>query len=194
MKQNILPAIRLTLVFAVFFSGIYTLFIFGIAQAAPNNGKGEIIRSEKSLVKSEKSNYYYANIGQKFDRDEYFWSRPSAVDYNSAGAGGSNKGPSNPDYLKTVQERIDHFMKHNPGIQKSEIPSDLVTASGGGLDPNISVQAAKVQVKRIAKIRKIDENKIQKLIASNTEKPLLGLFGTEKINVLKLNIALDGLK
>ncbi|MCE3074175.1 K(+)-transporting ATPase subunit C [Chryseobacterium gwangjuense] len=203
MKQNILPAIRLTLLCAVFFSGIYTLFIFGIAQAAPNNGKGEIIKSEKSLINSEKNDetshispktsYYYANIGQKFDKDEYFWSRPSAVDYNAAGAGGSNKGPSNPDYLKTVQERIGNFMKHNPEIQKSEIPSDMVTASGGGLDPNISVQAAKVQVKRIAKIRQIDENKIQELIASNTEKPLLGLFGTEKINVLKLNIALDGL-
>lgn len=186
MKQNILPAIRLTLLCAVFFSGIYTLFIFGIAQAAPNNGKGEVIEYNGKK--------YYANIGQKFDRDEYFWSRPSAVDYNAAGAGGSNKGPSNPDYLKTVQERIDNFMKHNPEIKKSEIPSDLVTASGGGLDPNISVQAAKVQVKRISKIRKINENKIQELITSNTEKPLLGLFGTEKINVLKLNIALDGLK
>lgn len=200
MKQNILPAIKLTLLCAVFFSGIYTLFIFGIAQVAPNNGKGEIIKSEKSLVNngtsniSQKTSYYYVNIGQKFDKDEYFWSRPSAVDYNAAGAGGSNKGPSNPDYLKTVQERIDHFIKHNPEIQKSEIPSDMVTASGGGLDPNISVQGAKIQVKRIAKIRQIDENKIQELIISHTEKPLLGLFGTEKINVLKLNIALDGLK
>jgi len=186
MKQNILPAIKLTLLCAVFFSGIYTLFIFGIAQATPNNGKGEIIEYNGKK--------YYANIGQKFDKDEYFWSRPSAVDYNAAGAGGSNKGPSNPDYLKTVQERIGHFIKHNPEIQKSEIPSDLVTASGGGLDPNISVQAAKVQVKRISKIRNIDEKKIQELIVSHTEKPLLGLFGTEKINVLKLNIALDGLK
>lgn len=186
MKQNILQAIRLTLLCAVFFSGIYTLFIFGIAQAAPNNGKGEIIEFNGKK--------YYANIGQKFDKDEYFWSRPSAVDYNAAGAGGSNKGPSNPDYLKTVQERIDNFMKHNPDIQKSEIPSDLVTASGGGLDPNISVQAAKVQIKRISKIRNVDENKLQKLVESNTEKPLLGLLGTEKINVLQLNIALDGLK
>lgn len=186
MKQNILPAIRLTLLCAVFFSGIYTLFIFGIAQAAPNNGKGEIIEYNGKK--------YYANIGQKFDKDEYFWSRPSAVDYNAAGAGASNKGPSNPEYLKTVQERIDHFMKHNPEVQKSEIPSDMVTASGGGLDPNISVQAAKIQLKRISKIRNIDKNKIQELIVSHTEKPLLGLFGTEKINVLRLNIALDGLK
>ncbi|WP_374446092.1 potassium-transporting ATPase subunit C [Epilithonimonas sp.] len=204
MKQNILPAIRLTFICLIFFSGFYTLVIFGIAQAAPNGGKGEIITSEKSQVKSkqsgktsdfsQKTSYYYSNIGQKFNKDDYFWSRPSAVNYNAAGAGGSNKGPSNPDYLKTVQERIDNFIKHNPDVKKSEIPSDLVTASGSGLDPNISVQAAKVQVKRIAKIRNIGENEIRQIIASNTEKPIFGILGTEKINVLKLNIALDGLK
>ncbi len=186
MKQNILPAIRLTLVCLLFFSGFYTLIILGIAQFSPNNGKGEILTFNNKT--------YYANVGQAFTKDQYFWSRPSAVDYNAAGAGGSNKGPSNPDYLKTVQERIDNFIKHNPEVKKSEIPSDLVTASGSGLDPNISVQAANVQAKRIAKIRNINENKIQELITSNTEKPFLGLFGTEKINVLKLNIALDGLK
>lgn len=186
MKQNILPAIRLTLFCAVFFSGFYTLFIFGIAQAAPNNGKGEIIEYNGKK--------FYANVGQKFDKDEYFWSRPSAVDYNAAGAGGSNKGPSNPDYLKEVEGRIENFMKHNPGVQRSEIPSDIVTASGAGLDPNISVQAAKVQAQRIADIRKIDINTVNTLIEKNTESPFLGMFGTEKINVLKLNIALDGLK
>lgn len=204
MKQNILPAIRLTAVCLLVFSGFYTLLIFGIAQFAPNNGKGEIIINEKSNVKNQKSDdtsnftsktsYYYENIGQKFDQDQYFWSRPSVVDYNAAGAAGSNKGPSNPDYLKTVQERITYFLKHNPEVKKSEIPSDLVTASGSGLDPNISVQAAKVQVKRIAKIRKIEISKIESLIASNTEKPLLGFLGTEKINVLKLNLALNQLK
>lgn len=186
MKQNLLPAIRLTAVCLVFFAGFYTLIIFGIAQFAPNNGKGEILTFNNKK--------YYANIGQKFDEDRYFWSRPSAVDYNAAGAGGSNKGPNNPDYLKTVQERIDNFLKHNPDTKKPEIPSDLVTASGSGLDPNISVQAANVQAKRIAKIRNIAENQIEKLIASNTEKPFLGIFGTEKVNVLKLNIALDELK
>jgi potassium-transporting ATPase KdpC subunit len=203
MKQNILPAIRLTLFCAVFFSGIYTFLIYGIAQAAPNNGKGEIILSEKSNVKnkqsgkasnSPKTSYYYANVGQKFDKDEYFWSRPSAVDYNAAGAGGSNKGPSNPDYLKEVEGRIDNFLKHNPTVKRSEIPSDIVTASGAGLDPNISVQAARVQAQRIADIRKIDINTVNTLIEKNIEPPFLGIFGTEKINVLKLNIALDGLK
>lgn len=186
MKQNILPAIRLTLVCLLVFSGFYTLMIFGVARFSANNGKGEILNFNNKT--------YYTNVGQKFDQDRYFWSRPSTVDYNAAGAGGSNKGPSNPDYLKTVKERIDQFIKHNPGVQLSEIPSDLVTASGSGLDPNISVQSADVQARRIAKIRNINENEIQELISSNTEKPLLGLFGTEKINVLKLNVALDGLK
>lgn len=186
MKEHIFPAIRLTLVCLLFFSGIYTLIVFGFAQLAPNKGKGEII------VQNGKT--YYSNIGQKFTDDRYFYSRPSAVDYNAAGAGGSNKGPSNPDYLAQVQARIDTFMVHNPGIQKSEIPSDLVTASGGGLDPHISVQAANVQMQRIAKRRGIPAPNIQQLILANTEKPLLGLFGTERINVLKLNIALDNLK
>ncbi len=186
MKTNILPAIKLTLLFMVFFSGIYTLAVYGIAQFAPNHGKGEIILHDGKK--------FYANIAQNFSDDKYFSSRPSAVGYNAAGSGGSNKGPSNPDYLAEVQARIDTFLAHNPGIPKSEIPSDLVTASGAGLDPNISVQAAQVQVKRIAAIRGVAEDNIQSLIAANTEKPLLGLFGTEKINVLKLNISLDNLK
>lgn len=186
MKSNILPAIKLTLLCAVFFSGIYTLAVYGIAQFSPNNGKGEII--------THNGKTFYSNIAQYFSSDTYFYSRPSAVAYNAAGSGGSNKGPSNPDYLAEVQSRIDTFLVHNPSIDKSEIPSDLVTASGSGLDPHISVQAANVQVKRIAKLRGIAEANIQQLIISNTEKPLFGMFGTEHINVLKLNIALDNLK
>lgn len=185
MKSYIFQAIKLTLICLLFFSGIYTLFIFGIAQFSPGKGKGEkIIHNGKS---------FYTNIAQNFSEDKYFSSRPSAVGYNAAGSGGSNKGPSNPDYLAEVQARIDTFLIHNPDIKKSEIPSDLVTASGAGLDPHISVQAANVQVKRISKIRKIQEDKLKQLVKENTEKPLLGLLGTEKINVLKLNIALDNL-
>ncbi|MEP7196604.1 MAG: K(+)-transporting ATPase subunit C [Saprospiraceae bacterium] len=183
MKNNILPAIRLTLVCLVFFCGIYTLSVFGISKLAPKNW---------SFSKNEKG--YYENVGQSFTNDKYFYSRPSAVGYNAAGSGGSNKGPSNPDYLAEVKARIDTFTIHNPEIKKEEIPSDLVTASGSGLDPNISVQAAKVQVKRIAKTRNLQQEKLNQLIELHTEKPLLGLFGTEKINVLKLNIALDNFK
>jgi len=183
MKNHIIPAIKLTVVCLVFFCGVYTLAVWGVAQLAPNGGKGEVI--------TDNGKTYYSNIGQTFTHDNYFNSRPSAVGYNAAGAGGSNKGPSNPDYLKEVQARVDSFLVHNPGIDKAEIPSDLVTASGAGLDPHISVQAAKVQVKRIAKIRNIQAEKLNQLIAKQTEKPLLGLFGTERINVLQLNLALD---
>lgn len=186
MKENIFPAIRLTILCLLFFSGIYTLIVLGIAQFSANKGKGEII------VQNNKK--YYTNVGQKFTDDKYFDSRPSAVDYNAAGGSGSNFGPSNPEYLRTVQARIDTFLIHNPGIKKADIPSDLVTASGSGLDPNISVQAAEVQVKRIAKMRSIAEGNLEQLIISNTQKPLAGFLGPERINVLKLNLALDNLK
>ena len=187
MKKYLLPSLKLTLVMIILCSVLFPLLIAGIAKLAPGNGKGETLSVNGKVVG-------YANIGQKFTEDKYFWGRPSAVDYNAAGSGGSNKGPSNPEYLKTVEARIDSFLVHNPGVSKSEIPSDLVTASGSGLDPNISVQAATIQVKRIAKARNIEVGNLEQLIVSNTEKPLAGMFGPEKINVLKLNIALDNLK
>jgi K+-transporting ATPase ATPase C chain len=187
MKQNILPAIRLTLACVVFFMGIYTLIVWLPAQLVPAKGKGGTVTVNGKLVG-------YKLIGQKFTDDKYFWSRPSAVDYNAAGSGGSNKGPSDPDYLKIIQDRIDTFITHNPGIRKEEIPSDLVTASGGGLDPHISRQAAYVQVKRIASIRNIEAEKVKTLVEQHVEKPLMGLFGTSRVNVLQLNIDLDNLK
>jgi K+-transporting ATPase ATPase C chain len=152
MKNIFIQALKLTVVCLIFFSGIYTLIILGIAQMAPNQGKGEVI--------TDNGKTYYANIGQSFTQEGYFNSRPSAVAYNAAGSGGSNKGPSNPEYLAEVQKRIDTFLILNPGINKKDIPADLVTASGSGLDPNISVQGAKVQVKRIAKARGIEASKL----------------------------------
>jgi potassium-transporting ATPase KdpC subunit len=186
MKNHLIPATILTICCIIFFSGIYTVVIWGIAQFAPNHGKGEIV--------VDNGKCYYEDIAQKFTDDKYFWSRPSAVDYNAAGSGGSNKGPTNPDYLAQVQARIDTFMAHNPSVKKTDIPSELVTASGSGEDPNLSPQGALVQIARIAKARNISEGRITALVNANTEKPLLGLFGTTKINVLKLNIALDHLK
>lgn len=187
MKQNILPAIRLTLVCMVFFMGIYSLLILAGAQLAPGKGKGETVSANNRVVG-------WKLLGQKFTDDKYFWSRPSAVDYNAAGSGGSNKGPSNPDYLKQVQERIDSFLVHNPGIKKEEISSDLVTASGAGLDPHISVQGAYVQAKRVATARNIPVEKVNALVEKNIEDPLASLFGTKRVNVLQLNIELDKLK
>lgn len=185
MKKHILPAIKLTVLCIILFTVMYPASIWMIAQISNNQGKGETINHNGKT--------YYANIGQSFTSDKYFNSRPSAVDYNAAGSAGSNKGPSNDEYLKQVQARIDTILMKNPGIKKSDIPADLVTASGSGLDPNFSVQAAKIQTKRIANIRNINEAKINDLISKNTEEPLIGLFGPEKINVLKLNIALDKL-
>ena len=187
MKQHIFPAIRLTIVTIVFFCVVYTFVIWAIAQLGPAKGDGETVKVNGKVVG-------YALEGQNFSNDKYFWSRPSAVGYNAAGSGGSNKGPSNPDYLKDVQSRIDTFLVHNPGVKKEDIPSELVTASGGGLDPDLSPQGAKVQVKRIAAVRKLNEEKVSNLVEQNIQKPFLGLFGTGKVNVLKLNIALDGLK
>ena len=188
MKTNLLPALKLTLLCIVFFVVVYSAIIWGVAFfAAPNQGKGEVVTINGKLVG-------FANVGQAFTDDKYFWSRPSAVDYNAAGSAGSNKGPSNPDYLQVVQARIDTFLIHNPGVQKSQIPVELVTASGSGLDPHISPAATHIQIARIAKTRNIDSGKLKTLVEEFTDSPLLGVLGTEKVNVLKLNIALDKLK
>ncbi len=164
---------------------IYPMAIFGIAQLAPNKGKGETITVNGKVVG-------YQKIGQKFDKSNYFWGRPSAVDYNAAGSGGSNKGPSNSDYLTLVQKRIDTFLIVHPYLKKSEIPADMVTASGSGLDPNISPQAALIQVKRVAKERNLSEEKVQALVQAKINTP--AVIGTATVNVLELNVALDELK
>ncbi|WP_342085227.1 K(+)-transporting ATPase subunit C [Dyadobacter sp. OTU695] len=186
MKTNILPAIRLTAATLILFCVIYPAVVWAIAQLAPNHGKGEVI--------SAHGKKYYANIGQQFTEDKYFNGRPSAVGYNAAGSGGSNKGPSNPEYLQIVQARLDTFLVHNPGVDKADVPVELVTASGSGLDPDISPAGAKVQAARIAKVRGLSENAVEELIAKHTEGPLLGMFGPSHVNVLKLNLALDQLK
>jgi K+-transporting ATPase ATPase C chain len=184
MKQHILPAIRLTLFSLVFFCGAYTLVVLGIAKFATNKGEGETIIANGRVVG-------YKLEGQSFTADKYFNGRPSAAGYNAAGSSGSNKGPSNPEYLKDVQNKIDTFLAHNPTIKKEDIPSDLITASGSGLDPEISPNAAYIQIARISKSRNINEASIKALVDAAVEKPILGI---ERVNVLKLNIELDKLK
>lgn len=136
----------------------------------------------------------YENIGQKFTDDKYFWGRPSAVDYNAASAGASNLGPTNPALKDAIKARIDTFIVHNPGVKASDIPIDLVTASGSGLDPHISPDAARIQIARVAKTRNLSEERVKSLVEEHIEKPSMGFFGMEQVNVLKLNLALDELK
>ncbi|MDB4902177.1 MAG: K+-transporting ATPase ATPase chain [Mucilaginibacter sp.] len=187
MKTYLLPSVKITIILLVILSGLYPLVIAGIGKFTPGHGDGETIEYKGRVVG-------YANEGQKFTKDKYFWSRPSAANYQADAGVGSNKGPSNADYLKDVKARIDTFLKHNPDVKREEIPAELVTASGSGLDPDLSPAGAKVQVPRVAKVRDIPAAQVYKLIDDNTEQPLLGLFGPPKVNVLKLNVALEELK
>jgi potassium-transporting ATPase KdpC subunit len=186
MKQHILPAIKLTVICLLLFCGVYTLIILGLARFAPNKGRGETID-----INGKTAGYLLE--GQNFTQDKYFWGRPSAVSYNAAGSGASNKAPSNPDYIKDLQSRIDTFLLHNPGIKKAEIPSELVTASASGLDPHLSLQGVYIQIPRIARVRNLTEDRLKSLVDIHTEKPFLGLFGTVTVNILQLNIDLDKL-
>ncbi|MBC5834057.1 K(+)-transporting ATPase subunit C [Flavobacterium sp. F372] len=183
--KNIISILKFTVLIVILFAVIYPLTILGIAQFAPNQGKGETLSVNGKVVG-------YQKIGQKFDKPNYFWGRPSAVEYNAAGSGGSNKGASNAEYLALVQKRIDTFLVVHPYLKKSEIPTDMVTASGSGLDPNISPQGALIQVKRVADARKLSEEKVKQLVEKMSNKPKV--MGTETVNVLELNIALDQLK
>ncbi|MEO7992614.1 MAG: K(+)-transporting ATPase subunit C [Chryseolinea sp.] len=187
MKTHIFPAIKLTVFSILFFSGIYTGIVWLMAQASPNHGKGELVEANGKVVG-------YARIGQSFTDDKYFQSRPSMVDYNAAGSGGSNKGASNEDHLAIVQARIDSFLVHNPTIKKEQIPVELITASASGLDPHLFPASAKIQIDRIARIRNINRDKLDALVDQYTEGPLMGILGPEKTDVLQLNIALDDLK
>ena len=139
------------------------MFICGIGLFSPYHANGLPVYKNSKLVGFE-------NIGQKFKSDKYFWGRPSAVDYNAASTGGSNKGPTNPAYLQAVNNRINYFLQNNPDVKRNEIPADLVTASGSGIDPHISPQAAYIQILRIAKARNIDKNLLNKLVQKNIEK------------------------
>ena len=187
MKNNILPAIKLTLICIIVFAVLYPLGIWGIGYLiAPNHGNGETV-SQNGKVAG------YALIGQSFTQARYFNGRPSAIGYNAAGSGGSNKAPNNPDYISTVKFAIDTFLMKNPGVKREDVPVELVTASGSGLDPDISPKAALVQVSRIAKARSMNEDKLKELIKEHTEFPFFGIMGPAKVNVLKLNISLDNI-
>lgn len=182
-KQSLILSLFTIILFGI----IYPVLIYAFGQLMPEKASGSPVTVNGRIAGFE-------NIGQSFTDDKYFNNRPSAVNYNAASTGGSNKGPTNPDYLSEVNARIDTFLVHNPGINKKDIPSELVTASGSGIDPDISPEAAYIQIQRISGIRNISPDKLKELISRNTEKKYLGFLGTDRINVLKLNTELDQLK
>ncbi len=183
--KTFLKSLKLTLVFCVFLSLFYVLILWIFGQfVSPNKGNAEVVTLNGKVVGA-------ANVGQNFTKDIYFWGRPSAVDYSADGSGGSNKGPTNPEYLAEVKVRIDTFLMHHPYLKRSEVPAEMVTASSSGLDPDITPQCAFVQIRRVAMARGVDPVKIRAIVEQQIEKPVMGLFGTEKVNVLKLNVALD---
>jgi K+-transporting ATPase ATPase C chain len=181
MKNQLLPALRFTVVMLVLCCVLYPAIVWAVAQLAPGHGEGVQISRNGRVVG-------FANVGQKFDKPEYFNSRPSAADYHADGSSGSNKGPSNPEYLATVKARLDTFLLQNPGVTAAQVPTELVTASGSGLDPDLSPQGALVQVPRVAKARGLAPAKVQDLVQQHIETSLLG---PSKVNVLALNLALD---
>jgi len=174
-----------TVVTMMLFGGAYHLVVWGIGRTVfPHQVEGSLIRRADGTVVGS------SLIAQKFSRPEYFHPRPSAVDYNAASAGGSNYGPSNADHLKLVRERL-AAVAAREGVQPSAVPSELVTASGAGLDPHLPPNAVDLQVARIALARRVNADEIRELVRARTEEPLLGVFGRPRVNVLELNIALD---
>lgn len=183
MKTQLLPALRLTLTMMLLCCGLYPALVWAVAQLAPGQGAGVTVSRHGRVVG-------FANVGQKFDRPEYFNSRPSAADYHADASSGSNKGPSNPEYLAMVKTRLDTFLLKNPGVQAADVPAELLTASGSGLDPHLSSQGALVQVARVARARRLSPVQVRDLIPRYTTAVL---FGPDVVNVLQLNLALDEL-
>ncbi|HSF54590.1 MAG TPA: potassium-transporting ATPase subunit KdpC [Algoriphagus sp.] len=177
----------LTLGTMVFFGMIYPLSIWGLGRLIPEKAMGNPIYKGDQLIG-------FTQMGQAFSSAKYFWGRPSAVNYDASSTGGSNLGTTNPEHIRQVKDRITAFMEANPGISADQIPEELVTASGSGLDPHISVTAAKVQIGRIAAARNLEPNLLEDLIEDQRIQPLAGIFGPgDLVNVLSINLALDQL-
>jgi K+-transporting ATPase ATPase C chain len=185
MFKEIKQGVLFTLVTMVLLGGVYHAVLWGIGSAVfSGQTEGSLIRRADGTIVGS------SLIAQEFTRPGYFRPRPSAAGYNAASTGGSNYGPSNPDHLKAVQERTDAIVKED-GVQASQIPSEMVTASGAGMDPHIPPAAAELQVARVASSRRIDVGRVRQLITAHTEPPTLGFLGRARVNVLELNLALD---
>jgi K+-transporting ATPase ATPase C chain len=185
--SEIVPALRMLVVLTALTGLIYPLVMTGIAQVAfPKAANGSLIVANGKTLGSEL-------IGQPFDDSKYFWSRPSATSpqpYNGASSGASNQGARNPALADSVKDRIKALRDADPD-NKAPVPVDLVTASGSGLDPHISVAAAEYQTARVAKVRGMFVERVRDLVRQSTEGRTLGLLGEPRVNVLALNLALD---
>jgi K+-transporting ATPase ATPase C chain len=189
MTMQLRPALTLLVIFTILTGLVYPLLVTGIAQVVfPDQANGSLIVQDGRTVGS-------TLIGQPFDDPGYFWGRLSATGpfpYNAAASSGSNLGPLNEALMAAAQARIDTLRAADPG-NPAPIPVDLVTASGSGLDPHISPAAAEYQVSRVAQARGLDTDALRQLIAQHTEGRQLGVLGEPRVNVLALNLALDGI-
>lgn len=187
MFASFLPSLRMLVLLSLLTGVVYPLATWGIAQLAfPRAANGSVIEANGKAVGS-------ALIGQPFDDPKYFWSRPSATaphPYNGAASSGSNQGPRNPALADAVKDRIKTLREADPG-NTSPVPGDLVTASASGLDPHISVAAAEYQQGRVAKARGVSVESVRGLVSQNAEGRTFGLLGEPRVNVVKLNLALD---
>ena len=188
MLSNLRPALVILALLTLVTGVAYPLVVTGIAQAVfPFQARGSLVVKEGKMVGS-------ALIGQPFDDPKYFWPRPSATSPfpdNAAASSGSNQGPLNPALAQAVQGRVDALRAADPG-NAAPVPVDLVTASGSGLDPHISPAAALYQVPRVARERKLDVETVRALVERHIEGRTFGLLGEPRVNVLALNLALDG--
>jgi K+-transporting ATPase ATPase C chain len=185
MITELKRALMFTVVLMTLLGGAYHGLLWGVGQVAFRaQAEGSVIRRADGTVIGSRL------IAQKFTRDEYVQPRPSAVDYNAASTGGSNYGPSNPDHLKAVRERLADVMTREDA-SADQVPSEMVTTSGGGLDPHIPPEAADLQAPRVARARGVDVSRVRELIRAHTERPAWGFLGRARVNVLELNLALD---
>ena len=190
MWSQISPGLRINIFFTLLLGIVYPLVVTGICQLAfPHQANGSLITQSGTVIGSEL-------IGQNFTKPEYFQPRPSTAGndgYDPTASGGSNLGPTNKKLIDRVQASVDKFHKDNPDYQGA-IPADLLTTSGSGLDPDISPEAARFQVPRVAKARSLPEERVRALVEAQVEGRTFGLLGEPRVNVLKLNLALDELK
>jgi K+-transporting ATPase ATPase C chain len=185
MLTEIKRGVLFTIVTMALFGGVYHVGVWAVGQVAfPAQAQGSVIRRDDGSVVGS------SLIAQAFTRPEYFQPRPSAVDYDAASTGGSNFGPSNPHHVRLVRERLADLVARE-SASAIEVPSEMVTASGGGLDPHIPPTAAHLQARRVAAARGIDPSRIRALIDIHTEPPTFGFLGRARVNVLELNLALD---